>query len=105
MIDKPERIWACEQDEPHETWWWPTPSRGGVEYVRADVFAKELARLAIESKDRDIALARLEGEVNALRKLCAGKACNHAWDREWRDDRTGRIYRNCVICGVKVEMP
>lgn len=103
-MSMPERIWATDDLRR----WYRSNIGGDTEYIRSDFYEairSELTNLAIESKNRELKLARLEGEVNALRKLCADKSCNHAWDREWRDDRTGRIYRNCVICGVKVEMP
>lgn len=63
MADLPERIWA--NDANH---WHPFPGEEGtVEYVRADIYAKELSQLAIESKDRELTLARLMAEVIAIR--------------------------------------
>lgn len=59
----PARIYA--NDANH---WHPYPGEAGtVEYVRADVHAKELSQLAIESKDRELALAKLEAEVLAVK--------------------------------------
>jgi len=31
-------------------------------------------------------------------------SCNHLMGLPWRDDRTGRTYSNCSICGAKVEV-
>lgn len=63
MADMQERIYA--NDANH---WHPFPGEEGtVEYVRADIYAKELTALAIESKERELALAKLEAEVIAIR--------------------------------------
>lgn len=54
MSDMPERIYA--NDASH---WHPFPGEEGtVEYVRADLYANELSQLAIESKNRELALAK-----------------------------------------------
>lgn len=121
MSNMPERIWASvvpgidsiNTTVGHPMWGHKAVWGNETEYVRADIVAEkeaeierlrsELTSLAIESKNRDLVLAKLEGEVVALSKLYATRACNHAWDREWRDQATGRVYRNCAICGVKVE--
>lgn len=67
MADIPERIYA--NDANH---WHPFPGEEGtVEYIRADIYAKELTALAIESKDRELALTKLEAEVIALRAALA----------------------------------
>ncbi len=69
MADMPERIvaWYFEHRKDKPMWLDASSGHGGTEYVRADICAKELSQLAIESKDRELALARLEGEVIAIR--------------------------------------
>jgi hypothetical protein len=44
---------------------------GSVEYVRADIYARELSQLARESLDREKKLAKLEAEVMALKNASA----------------------------------
>lgn len=67
MADLPERIYA--NDANH---WHPFPGEEGtVEYVRADIYANGLARLAIESNARELALAALECDVIAIRAALA----------------------------------
>ena len=59
-----ERIYA--NDANH---WHPFPGEEGtVEYIRIDIHAQELSQLAIESKNRELALAKLEAEVLAIRE-------------------------------------
>jgi len=63
-MDMKERIYA--NDANH---WHPFPGEEGtVEYIRSDIHAQELSKLAIESKDRELALAKLEAEVLAIRE-------------------------------------
>ena len=66
----------------------------------------ELARLASESVRREVELAKLEAEVIALREMYNKRqpCYEHAWNATWRDDVTGKWYKNCVTCGVKVEV-
>jgi len=98
MADMPERIYA--NDANH---WHPFPGEEGTaEYVRADIYAKELSRLAIESKDRELALAELEAEVIAIRdrvqflekaldQAISATALTILTPREYEDD-AGRVH-------------